>query len=276
MPRISLALTAAVMFAGQSGAWAGDLLSYEAVYALRLTQASSSGGPRAAIGTFESRFTETCAGWDTKSRTLLTLTFSDGTVFTNERLFSSLEAKTGRNYTFAALTLKNGEAVESYKGSAELSRRGGRARYELPAPEGKKAGRVISLPLPVGTLFPAAHSAALLGSAEQGAPLFRRVVLSGASSVGPRVMSTAIGPRLLQGHPDVADADPVLLKVPSWRMSSAYFNFYEKRDVPNFEMFLQLSKTGVTESFEQTFRDFTVAATLERLRWLDAPVCPKP
>ncbi len=280
MPRHFHAITPAaiavgISFAVSADARAADLLSYEAVYALRLTHASSSGGPRAATGTFESRFVETCDGWDTKSHTLINLAFSDGASFRNERYFSSLEAKTGQAYSFAALTLKNGKTVEAYKGTAELTKRGGRARYELPAPEGQKNGKVILLALPQGTLFPTAHSNALLGSAEKGTPLFRRVVLSGSSSVGPRIMSTAIGPQLAEVHADAADIDRGLLDVPSWRMSSAYFNLGEKRDRPNFEMFLRLSKSGVTESFEQTFGDFTVSATLQRLRRVESPVCGK-
>ncbi len=270
------AMFIAAPLAFHGNARAADLIPYEAIYALRLTHASSSGGPRAAVGTFESRFIETCQGWDTKSHTTLSLTFSDGGVFTNERFFSSLEAKSGRDYSFAALTLKNGKTVEAYKGTATLASRGGRARYELPAREGEKRSHIISLVLPQGTLFPAAYSLALLGSAEQGTPLFRRVVLSGSSSVGPRVLSTAIGPRLAAGEVEAAGIDRMLVEMPSWRMSSAYFNFFEKRDIPNFEMFLRLSKSGVTESFEQTFRDFTVSATLQRLRRLDRPVCPTP
>lgn len=270
----AMIIAAPLTFHGK--ARAADVLPYEAIYALRLTHASSSGGPRAAVGIYESRFIETCAGWDTKSHTSLSLTFSDGAIFTNERFFSSLEAKNGRDYSFAVLTLKNGKSVEAYKGTATLAKRGGRARYELPAQEGEKRGHIISLVLPQGTLFPAAHSLALLGSAEQGTPMFRRVVFSGSSSVGPRVLSIAIGPPLAAGQSKAAEIDRALLDMPSWRMSSAYFNLFEKRDIPNFEVFSRLSKSGVTESFEQAFRDFTVSATLQRLRRLDRPVCTTP
>jgi len=255
-------------------AWAGDLLSYEAVYELRLTHASSSGGPRAATGLFETRFAETCAGWDSKTHTILNLAFGEGPSVTNERFFSSSEAKTGRDYKFAALTLKNGKRVEAYSGVADLGKRGGHARYEVPAGEGQKTGKLVTIKLPPGTLFPAAHAQALLSSAEQGGPLFRQVVLNGSSSVGPRVMSTAIGPRRAPGHPEEAGIDQMLLGTTSWRMSSAYFNLFERRDMPNTEVSLQLYKSGVTESFEQTFGDFVVSAKLQRLRRLDTPSCP--
>ncbi len=100
------------------------------------------------------------------------------------------------------------------------------------------------------------------------------IVLNGAASNGPRVMSVAIGPRVDTGASDaVANIDRTLLGSPSWRMSSAFFNLNEKRDTPNTEMFLQLYETGVTQSFEQTFNDFAVSATLKSLRRVDPPNC---
>jgi EipB-like len=254
-----------------------DLVPYEAIYDIRLSHASSSGGPRAANGVFESRFSETCEGWDTKTHTVMNLTFSNGRDFTNENFFSSLEAKNGRDFTFASLTLKNGKTVQAYKGSATLSRRGGRAKFELPPPEGKKSGRTMSVPLPAGTLFPAADFRALLDSAQKGAPLFRRVVLSGTTPVGPRVISTALGAPTVDGPQEAAEnIDGALLNLPAWRMGEATFNLNQKRDVPNSEMFMQLHKSGVMESFEQNFQDFEIEGTLRRLRRLDAPDCSKP
>jgi hypothetical protein len=254
--------------------WAADLMSFEAVYDLRLSQASSSGGPRAATGIFETRFVETCTGWDLKSHTVLSLAFSVGPDITNERFFSSWEAKNGNDYTFAAQMLKNGRLAESYKGSAAVSKRGGKAKYEVPATEEKGKPRVVTLNLPQGTLFPAAYSQALLGGADQGQPFFSRVVLNGASTAGPRMLSTAIGPRRVNAWTEnTSGIDNGLLQTASWRMSSAYFNFYEKRDLPNTEIFLQIYKTGITESFDQRFGDFIVSAKLQRLRRIDPPRC---
>jgi hypothetical protein len=276
-----VALTASV-------GYAADLPSYEAVYDLRLTQASSSGGPRAATGLYETRFVQTCTGWDTKTHTIMNLAFSDGGIFTNERFFSSWESKNSRDYTFGAYMFKNGELVESYKGAAELSSRGGRVRYEVPGPEGrateypadgkapqttKKPGRVVSMMLPQGTMFPAAHQRALLGSAQKGGPLFSSFVLSGSAPTGLRILSTAISPSHAENETGTPEIDAGLLRAPSWRMSAAYFNANEKRDVPNFETFMQVHGSGVTESFDQTFGDFTVSARLVRLRKIDPPTC---
>ena len=253
-------------------AFASDLVSYEAVYEVRLAHASGSFGPRAATGVYESRFAETCSGWDHKTHITLNLSFTEGTPTTNERFFSSFENKNGQDYSFAAVTFRNNKRIESYKGSAVLDKRGGKAVYEVPAADNKKPGRIVTLKLPLGTLFPAAHSKLLFDKAASGEPFYSSVVLNGSSSVGPRVQSIAIGPRVEASGDDV---DPLLAQFPSWRMSTAFFNLNEKRDIPNSEMFQRVFGSGVLESFDQTFTDFTVSVKLKRLRWIDPPSCPQ-
>jgi hypothetical protein len=250
--------------------------SYEAVYELRLTHASATTGPRAAVGTMESRFAETCDGWDTKSRVYLALAFRDGSEYQNERLFSSWEGKNGKDYTFTARTTKNGEIVEDYKGKAAITRRGASAKYEVPRVEGRKRVRPIVVDLPRDVQFPVAHSKALLAHAARGDLLFRGLVLNGASSNGPRVTSVAIGPRVASAKPNVSsDIDADLIDTHFWRLSTAVFNLGEMSDTPKFELTGLLHESGVTESFEQRFGDFSISAKLTRLRGLPTPDCAK-
>jgi len=274
---IAAGLSAVAIYASPATAASPTLTPHEAIYALRLSHASSSGGPRAAVGTLEMRLAQTCDGWDTKTHIIMNLAFSDEENVTNERFFTSWESNTGRNYRFKVLTLKNGKTIEDYSGTAVINRRGGSATYQLPPPEGEKKARSVFIRLPPDTLFPAAHVRTLLASAQDGKPMLRRVVLDGQSSVGPRVKSTAIGPRRPEAVPQLpADLDRSLLGKPSWPMSAAYFNMNRARDLPNTEIFLQLFESGITDSFDQTFSDFTISARLERLRHVEPPVCPQP
>ncbi len=274
----NLKLGIGIVVAGLTGATAAafDLPSYEASYELRLVRASAGEGPRAATGAFDSRFVETCDGWEVKSHIILDLTFRDDRTFTNERFFTSWESKSGADYRFAAQTVKNGVTVEAFKGTAKVTRTGGQAMYE---PLGTGTGeKKYFIALPRGTLLPAAQSRALLAHAEQGESIFRSTVMSGASSSGPLVISTIIGPRLM-GNKDEAAADdsqtldPELLKAPAWLMSTAYFNLNENRETPNTEMLLQLNDAGVTRTFEQSFDDFAISARLIKLRRVERPPC---
>jgi hypothetical protein len=268
-------LIALLALAPWAGAKAGTLPSYDATYEIHLIRASETGGPRAASGDYEYRVEEACDGWNTKSHMVVDLAFRDDTNFTNERFFTSWEAKDDAAYRFAVQTIKNGLTVEAFKGTATINRRGGEAHYESLSQPGKK----VTLALPQGTMLPIAHERAVLEHAEEGDQLFRSVVMNGSFSTGPRVLSTAIGRR----HDDDEDIAPEsnlppgldakLLETPSWRMSQALFNLNEKRDTPNSEMFIQLHDTGITQYFEQTFADFAISGTLVKLKHLDAPKC---
>ena len=261
-----------------SAARAGDLPPYEASYELRLTRASATYGPRAAVGQYNYRVAQTCDGWETKSHIIVDLTFRDPQTFTNERFFSSWEAKNGASYRFAVQTLKNGNTVEAFKGTATVNAKGGQAVYEpLGTPPPKKEFKKVTLPLPPGTLLPLAHARALLQHAENGDALFRSVVLNGSYSTGPRVLSVAIGPRhgeftLPEATPEF---DPKLLATPNWQISTAAYNLGEQRDTPNTETAILLHDTGIAENFEQTFFDYVLSAHLTRLQHLDAPACSK-
>ena len=254
---------------------ANNLPSHEAVYEILLVQASSAGGPRAAVGTMESRFTETCDGWETKTHATMNVHFANDTHYQNERFFQSMEAKNGRNYTFAVQTVKNGMIEENFKGRANMGRRGGEARYELHPVYGEEdaAIRMVTVQLPEGTLFPAARTLALLTSAERGSTLHNTVLLDGSSSVGPRRMSVAIGARSTAVPPVAANIDASLLSQPSWSISTAMFNLFERGDTPTSEVFQQYYGSGISESFEQTFSDFRLAAHLTHLKRLDPPKC---
>lgn len=117
---------AAGLVFGATAASAADFPPYEAVYELRLTRASATFGPRAAVGQYNYRVAETCDGWETKSHIIVDLTFRDDQTHTNERFFLSWEAKNAASYRFAVQTVKNGNTVEAFKGTAAVSAKGGR------------------------------------------------------------------------------------------------------------------------------------------------------
>jgi hypothetical protein len=259
---------------------APQLFSYEASYSVQLARGSLSTGPRGANGTLDMRFVETCDGWETSSRVVMDLTFRDGTTITNERDFESYESKDGREYRFAARTVKGGTPVEAFRGTAEFKGAGaGSVIYEVPAETPGGKSRNVTITLPKGTLLPVAHALELLEHAQKGDQLFRSVLFNGASSVGPRMMSTIIGPQIVplpDSLPSQNDIDTALLTVPAWDLNLAYYNLIDgKRDTPTFEVFQRFYASGVAPSFEQEFGDFTIRADLDRLQRIKPKECKK-
>ncbi|MSO98259.1 MAG: DUF1849 family protein [Rhodospirillaceae bacterium] len=260
---------------------APNLFSYDATYSVQLARASLSTGPRAASGVLDYRFTESCNGWQTRTSVSLDLTFRDGSMITNKRDFTSLESKDGRDYTFAVRTIKGDVPVEAFRGAAKMAMRGGGSVvYELPTQDPAAKPRKVTISLPAGTLLSVRHALALLSRAEKGERQFRSLVFNGASSVGPRAMSTVIGQPLAStapnGSAEPSEIDAGLLAVPAWDLNLAYYNLFERRDTPNFEVFQRYYSSGITPSFEQQFDDFTIRADLDRLQRITPEPCPAP
>ncbi len=133
------------------------------------------------------------------------------------------------------------------------------------------------MPLPRDTFLPVAYQEAVLSRAAQGEVLFSGVVLNGSSTDGPRVLSTAIGPReadLKAAQASNGLVDPKLLGT-AWPMSLAFFKLFEKSDSPIFETVMRQHESGVADEIKQTFSDFTVAAHLARLKRLAKPDCAR-
>jgi hypothetical protein len=255
------------------------LFSYDATYSVQLAQGSSSAGPRAASGILDYRFAETCEGWQTRTRVVMDLTFRDGTMLVNKRDFESFESKDGRDYTFAVRTNKGDVPVEAFRGTAKMPARGnGTVIYEIPNLDVNSPPRKVTITLPRDTLLPVQHSLALLERATKGDRQFRSVIFNGASSVGPRTMSTIIGPQLAPNAPPnlltMPDVDAALLNAPAWDINLAFYNLIEPREMPNFEVFQRFYASGIAPSFEQQFSDFTIRAELDRLQRLPVPECP--
>lgn len=251
------------------------LFSYDSRYIVQLASGSVTTGPRAASGVLDYRFAETCEGWQTRSRTIMDLTFRDGTALINTRDFESFESKDGNDYMFSVRTTKGDVPVEAFRGTAKLSARAsGTVVYEIPNEDSAIAPRKVTITLPKGTLLPVQHNLALLDRAAKGERQFRSVIFNGGSSVGPRAMSTVIGPQL--APPNVVlmpQVDKDLLDTPAWDLNLAFYNLIERRDTPNFEVFQRYYASGIAPAFEQQFNDFTIHAELERLQRLPAPTC---
>jgi EipB-like len=275
----AFAMTMSIAVAAHDSMAAPALFSYDATYTVTLASGSLTTGPRAASGLLDYRFSESCEGWQTRSRVIMDLTFRDGSMLVNTRDFESFESKDGRDYTFTVRTTKGDVPVEAFRGTANIPARGsGTVIYEIPNDDPALAPRKLTVTLPKGTLLPVQHNLALLDRATKGDRQFRSVIFNGASSVGPRAMSTVIGPQLAPVAPPnlvaLPQIDKEMLDAPAWDLNLAFYNLIERRDTPSFEVFQRYYASGIAPAFEQQFTDFTINAELDRLQRLPAPTCP--
>jgi len=153
---------------------------------------------------------------------------------------------------------------EEYRGEAHLDGPGQGGVADYTVPEGRK------LPLPPGTLFPTAHTVALLKHIEGGENFLWATIFDGFDEDGISDIS-ALVTRSLGKEPTAAGRSPLLSTVPSNRVHLAFFKHEDGSTEPEHEQQLRLHMNGIVESIVLDFGDFNVEGKLKELKELRPP-----
>lgn len=265
---VSISLALVIGGAASAGA-AVPIQPHRALYSLALERSQSGSGIVGAGGQLYFEWADTCDGWAVAQRYKLRLSYSDSDDSDLQISLVSWEAKSGQRYRFEVKKLTNGEPDEDIRGTAQLPKgKRGTARFTIP----EKA----SFPLPRETLFPSAHTIALIDAARAGQNFYVRPVFDGGSVEGPSLVAAAISPPR-SGSP--AESNP-LLKGRSWAMRMAFFPETagvdpqtKGEELPDYELGADLLENGVSRSMSLDYGSFAVRATLLKVEPLAAPKC---
>src|SRR5690606_33391881 len=164
-PRNALLLLAAIALSAApalSAAGAAPTAPHRASYVLTLKSAKSGSGIADVKGRMLFEIVDACDGWTVNQRLELRMLSNEAPELVTETSYTSWESKDGLRFRFDSRTTRNGVLAEEFRGSAELVdlESGGEATYTVP--EQRK------LKLPKGTLFPTAHTEAVIQRAAEG------------------------------------------------------------------------------------------------------------
>jgi hypothetical protein len=240
-----------------------DVATHRALYAMRLHSASSASGVLSARGVMALEWADACDGWIIEQRYRLTLEMTEDRRTEIGINFATWESKDGTRYRFFVRKLNEGEEGEELRGSAHLSKDGKRreARFTQPRP--------TVVPLPTGTMFPTAHTFALIAAAQGGQKILSRPVFDGGEVEGAMQVTAAIGKRVA---PDPKAKDP-LLRGPAWDMRLAFYKLKQPNPEPDYEIATRIHANGVAETLSFDYGGFVVRGTLDKLERLPKPVC---
>ncbi len=248
---------------GAAAGAAANILPHRAVYKMSLLSARNSSKVSDVRGRMLFEWADACDGWTTEQRFQLRFVYAEGDEMAMTTNYTTWEAKDGQRYRFNVRKLINGEEDEEVRGDARLAKDGsGTAAFSKPEPQ--------DMELPPNTMFPTAHTLAVLDHAGAGETFFNRVVFDGADSEGATEVSTVIGaaaPIKEEG------ADPLLKGKKAWPVRMAFFPLKSDSAQPEYEMSLRLLQNGVAESMQIDYGDFTVNAILEKVEALPKSGC---
>lgn len=266
---VAIAIAAFAAHAANAGA---DLASHRAIYKMNLATAKPGSQVTAASGAMSYKFGDSCNGWTVENKTALTFAYSDGAPVSTTWDFVTWESKDGLHYRFRVRSTRDGVVNEEIEGVADLDGKGkgGVAKFTLP--EAK------TLKLPKGTLFPTEHTVRMIELAQAGEHLAERTLFDGTGTDQAFQVSAIIGkgsPALTKASStsDAPGIDRKLLNTASWPMQMAFFPEGSSDPEPDYEVGVRYYQNGVADEVLQSFGNFSLKGTLDKLEALPKSDC---
>ena len=247
---------------------AGEFAPHRALYDLSLVRAHSGSGIAKVAGKMAVEWNNSCTGWAFQYRSVIDVAFHEGAPVQLASNATSWESSDGRIYRFDVRHKTNGSEMEHIAGVAKLTGANGAGQTHFTHP------KPLKLDLPAGTLFPVAHSYAIIRTAKKGgtAQFVSRTMFDGMDVRGLYQVNAVIGP-VKSSQMNTPDHHGVLKGIPSWSVSLAYFATNSNKSAPEHEIKMRLFANGVADNLIMDFEDFVVRARLSQIELLADPSC---
>ena len=227
------------------------MAAHRAAYDLTLDTVHG-GETVAASGHMTYQVSDACTSWATTQKLDLRTVTRDGGAVELVSDYATLEAKDGRHLAFDMKQKSNGVVTQQLRGEAVLDANGaGQIRYTLP----QKA----TVTLPVGTLFPMAHTEAIIRAARAGLKSIAPTLFDGTGPDGAQDTYVTI----LGWHdaPNASD-QPGLARLGSARVHVAFFSRTPNTISPDYETAMRYFDNGVSDQLRMDFGSFTMLGTM--------------
>lgn len=240
---------------------AADLVppaAHRALYDLTLesTRGSETAG---AMGTMAYEVTDACDGWATRQRLAMTITNREGQDIETVSDYVTWESKDGLALRFRMRQTTDQAVTEQVEGDAKLDSPGGPGTIHYTMPTD------VEMKMPKGTVFPMAHTEALLAAAENGKRFITLPIFDGTGDKGTQDSSVSV----ISWDPPGPALNPVLAALPSGRVRIAFFDRPGPGDkskpdgTPDYEVAMRYWANGVADDLHMDFSDFVMKGKLK-------------
>jgi hypothetical protein len=246
-----------VLAAGLSAAAASTvphMTGQVAIYDLSLAKVRTH-DVTGATGQMRFAVADGCTGWGTTQHMVLLIRNADGSLTKTVTDYVTWETKNGSTLTFNLSEQDNdGKPIIDDAGTAIHAGTGaGTITYSTPA------NRVMTMPQ--GTLFPMAHTQAILDAAVRGQKFISVPLFDGTTDDGAQHTFVVILGRGEHGQPPF----PELAKFTSTDVDIAFYERKNSDQNPDFRSQMRYYDNGVANNIMMDFGDFVLLGKLERL-----------
>jgi hypothetical protein len=245
-------------------AGADGLTGQQALYDLTLSKVRTHDVTGAA-GQMSFDVVDGCAGWATTQHMTLLVRNADGSLNKSVTDYITWESKDGKTLTFSLSERDNDGKVQVDAAGAATKKPDGTGliTYTTPAH--------TALKLPPGTLFPMAHTAALLQANADGKSFIAPPLFDGTTPDGAQATLVAE-----LGHQGPGKTGfPALDGLSSADVDIAFFPRKNSDENPDFRTQMRYFTNGVATDIVLDFGDFIMTGKLKSLS-IPAAVCPAP
>lgn len=267
MRPISKILIAVAGFAAFSAgrAEAGQLVSYRALYDVRLANVMRGANVTDAGGKVAYGVKETCDAWVANQSTSMQFQTNTGDVISQSVTFSSWEAHDGTLYRFTGA--EDGNDAATILGGAKLARAGAGGEAQFTKPEAH------TYKLPIKTMFPVKHTEHILEAAAAGNTQFENMVFEGIEVEGAKLLVTFVSTMSKSATMMAARQDSPQMKRPGWNFRMAYFDPTSQAGAPMYEIEVDYLDNGIPVRWVLDYGEFSVEMGLSKIDILPPPTC---
>ena len=229
------------------------LAAHHALY--QLTLANDPNGDSdivAASGTMGYEVIDACDGWAVRQKLDMMVTNTDGQDIHMVSDYATWESKNGMKLRFHMRQLTDQAVTSQTDGEASIDRPGGPGIVHYTTPHD------TTVKLPAGTLFPMAHTAAIIAAAREGKKFITLPLFDGTDDNGAEDSSIAI----LDWKQPFATKWPALSVLPSTRVRLAFFDRTPDTITPNYQVGMRYWENGVADNLQMDFGDFVMNARM--------------
>ena len=228
------------------------LLAHKALYTLTLDTAKS-GDVIAAHGTMGYEVTDACDGWAVRQRLNMTITNADGQDIQMSSDYATWESKDGLKFRYHMRQTTDTAVTSQTDGEAQLTKTGGpgEAHYTSPHDSTSK--------LPAGTVFPMAHTAAIIAAARDKKHFINLPLFDGTDENGVEDSFIVV----LDWKQPMSTKWPVLSALPSTKIHISFFDHGPAAVTPSYEVGMRYWENGVADDMNMNFGDFIMDAKMK-------------
>ncbi len=234
---------------------ADGLTGQHALYTLELSKVRSH-DITGATGQLSFDVVDGCTGWATTQHMTLLVRGVDGSLTKTVTDYITWESKDGKTFTFTLRERDNGgkEQIDDAGTATHTGADGsGIIAYTTPAN--------TTLRMPPGTLFPMAHTEALLAASAAGAKFISPTLFDGTTADGAQATFVAI----LGHHGPMPNPYPALAALASADVDIAFYERKNDDENPDFRSQMRYFADGVADDMSLDFGDFVMTAKLTHL-----------